>query len=311
MPRVTEKQAIELLRQGDLVALPTETVYGLAARIDRPESIAQIFAAKGRPYFNPLIVHTATTAEALSLAAEVSPLAQTLADHFWPGPLTLVLPRKPSVPSIVTAGQETVALRVPAHPMAQSVLCALGVPLAAPSANRSTTLSPTTADHVLASLGESVAVLDGGATARGLESTVVRIAGGTIEVLRLGSLELEELAAFAPVSLITETTGTPSPGMQLKHYAPSKPLQLVDAVANDVLAGTALLTLCPHANAAAFHRAEALSMSGDLVEAAARLFDVLHTLENDVSVRQIVAVAMPSEGLGLAINDRLRRGSER
>lgn len=302
---------MELLREGALVALPTETVYGLAARIDRPESVAAIFAAKGRPSFNPLIVHAPSAAEALALAHEPSSLARQLAARFWPGPLTLVLERRSDVSRLVTAGLDTVALRVPAHPMTQRVLEALGVPVAAPSANRSTTLSPTTAQHVLDSLGETTWVLDGGPSVRGLESTVVRLVDGTIEVLRLGSLPVDELRSMGPVRLATETTGHPSPGMLLKHYAPRVPLVLVDDPRGHGGPSTALVTLVPHSAAAEFRCAEVLSPSGDLAEAAAHLFDVLHRLECDATVEKIVAVPMPEKGLGLAINDRLRRGAHR
>jgi L-threonylcarbamoyladenylate synthase len=308
---VSENQALELLRQGALVAIPTETVYGLAARIDRPESIAAIFEAKGRPRFNPLIVHTPTREAALALARSPSPLAVRLAERFWPGPLTLVVPRGTAVSPLVTAGHDSVALRVPSHPLTQRLLAALAVPVAAPSANRSTSLSPTTAEHVLQSLGPSTYVLDGGPAERGLESTVVRANGDVIEVLRWGSLSADELARVAAVRFVAETEGTPSPGMQLKHYAPKVPLELVDDPGRGASSDAALVTLTESPYRSRYARAEALSTSGDLVEAASRLFDVLYRLENDPAVRRIVAVPVPETGLGLAINDRLRRGAAR
>lgn len=302
-------EAVRRLVAGELVAIPTETVYGLAARIDRPESVAAVFAAKGRPSFNPLIVHAPNLRAALALTVRPSPLARRLAELFWPGPLTLVLEKTDAVPALVTAGQPTVALRVPSHPLARKILERVRVPLAAPSANRSTHLSPTTAEHVLRSLGEHTKVLDGGTATHGLESTVVRVAGQSVEVLRLGSLSVDTLRAVAPVTVVTSTDGHPSPGMSLRHYAPRVPLALVASAEGHGGPGVALVTLKPHGAAASYARAEVLSPSGDLVAAAARLFDVLHSLESDPAVDRIVAVPVPEEGLGLAINDRLRRGA--
>jgi L-threonylcarbamoyladenylate synthase len=225
--------------------------------------------------------------------------------------LTLVLPRTDAVPLLVTAGQPTVALRVPAHPLTLSVLEQVGVPLAAPSANRSTELSPTTAEHVLRSLGPDTWVLDGGPSRRGLESTVVRVVDGTIEVLRWGSLAADGLATVAPVRFVTETHGTPSPGMQLRHYAPRTPLELANDPTGHGGSDAALVTLRPSPHAGQFAHAVVLSPSGDLAEAAARLFDVLHALGHLPGIRRIVAVPVPETGLGLAINDRLRRGAHR
>jgi L-threonylcarbamoyladenylate synthase len=291
--------AAAFLRAGGLVAVPTETVYGLAARADDGAAVAGIYAAKGRPSFNPLIVHVADMAMAQTLAV-FSPLAQALAEHFWPGPLTLVLPRwaRAPVAALVTAGLETVALRCAAHPVMQALVRDVG-PLAAPSANASGRISPTRASHVLASLAD-VPVIDAGPCAAGVESTIVAVEDGGWRLLRAGAVTVEVLMAvagepltpFAAASII-------APGMMASHYAPQQPVRLeaVTASANeyhigfDTVAGDATL-----------------SASGDLTEAAVRLFDLLHVAQE--SGRAGIAVApVPNHGLGLAINDRLHRAA--
>lgn len=305
-------RAAEALRAGALVAFPTETVYGLGADATAGEAVAGIFAAKDRPRFNPLIAHVATVEAALQLG-QFPPAAQRLARAFWPGPLTLVVPRAPDsrVSALATAGLDTVALRVPGHPVAQALLAAVGRPVAAPSANRSGRLSPTRADHVAADLGSRVAaVLDGGACPVGVESTILAVTDGQVTVLRPGGLSLEAIRAAAGVA--PELPAAPagaeqpaSPGQLTRHYAPGVPLRC-DARAPEP--GEAFLgfgAVMPDAPAGP---AENLSPAGDTHEAAARLFAALHRLAA-ARPAGIAVAPIPRHGLGLAINDRLRRAA--
>lgn len=289
--------AARLLAAGEAVAVPTETVYGLAADATNGAAVARIYAAKQRPSFNPLIVHVPNLAEA-ERHAEFNDLARRLAERFWPGPLTLVLPRRDTSPiaSLATAGLATVALRVPAHPAMQALLAATDLPLAAPSANASGRISPTRAEHVLASLAGRIAlILDGGPTRVGIESTIIGIDGGTARLLRPGPLSAEDLG------LQLEQAGptVEAPGQLQSHYAPAKPLRL-DAL--EALDGEWLIGFGPVRGDAS------LSPGGDLVEAAARLFDRLHEAEAAPS-RSIAIAPIPDQGLGQAINDRLRRAA--
>lgn len=288
-------RAAEILRSGGLVAVPTETVYGLAARADDDEAVARIFAAKGRPSFNPLIVHVASLDQA-ALLAEFSPEALRLAETYWPGPLTLVLPRwrDAALALAVSAGLETVAIRMPAHPAMQSVLREGGMPLAAPSANRSGFISPTSAAHVLTSLdGRIDAVLNGGECERGLESTIVAVRDtGELDVLRPGPLDLGALSGGSAIE---------APGQLASHYAPGKPMRLnvaeADVGDDDFVIGFGDLPGdCD------------LSRHGNLGEAAARLYSCLHHAA--ASAKPRIAVApVPLNGIGVAINDRLRRAA--
>ncbi|AOL93399.1 L-threonylcarbamoyladenylate synthase [Porphyrobacter sp. LM 6] len=281
------------LESGGLVAVPTETVYGLAARADSAEAVAKIYAAKGRPDFNPLIVHVAGVAQA-ERYAEFSPQARALAEAHWPGPLTLVLPRRANagLAEAVTAGLPTVALRAPAHPAMRALLERLDFPLAAPSANRSGFISPTTPAHVLASLdGRIDMVLDGGATSAGVESTIVAVrADGSIEELRPGPLQLGTRGQGKSIE---------APGQLASHYAPGKPVRLgaVEAEADEFLIGFGAVA-----------GDVTLSTSGDLGEAASRLYACLHEAANAPQPRIAVA-PVPEEGVGRAINDRLRRAA--
>ena len=299
--------AADVLRAGGLVAVPTETVYGLAARADDGAAVAGIYAAKGRPSFNPLIVHVADVGQAETLAI-FSPLAHALARAFWPGPLTLVLPRRAdaAVASLVTAGLETIALRWPAHPVMQALVRAVG-PLAAPSTNASGRISPTRASHVLESL--DVPVIDAGPCAAGVESTIVAVEAGGWRLLRPGALAVEAIVevagepltplAFGESTLSREGRGVEAPGMMESHYAPQQPVRLeaVTAGPDEYHIGFG-----PVAGDAT------LSASGDLTEAAACLFDLLHVAQ--ASGRAGIAVApVPNHGLGLAINDRLARAA--
>lgn len=296
-------EAARILRRGGLVAVPTETVYGLAARADRDASVAAIYRAKGRPSFNPLIVHVADIAAAQALA-RFDARALRLAEAFWPGALTLVLPLQPGAPvaPAVTAGLPTVALRCPAHPVMRAVIAASGMPLAAPSANRSGGVSPTAARHVVASLGDRIdAVLDGGSCEAGVESTIVALReDGRWQVLRPGPVteaavtDVLGCSADAVTSLAIE-----APGQLASHYAPGKPVRL-DAVAGE--ADEFVIGFGPVAGHAT------LSAAGDLAEAAARLYALLH--EAAAAPQPRIAVApVPDDGIGRAINDRLRRAA--
>ena len=286
-------EAARLILAGEPVAVPTETVYGLAADATNAEAVARIYEAKGRPSFNPLIVHVPDLAAAQEIG-ELNEEALSLARDHWPGPLTLVVPlcAEGAIASLVTAGLTTVGLRVPDHPAMQALLRACRRPLAAPSANASGAISPTRAQHVLKSLGGRIAlVIDGGPTQRGIESTIVAAAGGPLRLLRRGPLQIAaELASGAAIE---------APGQLASHYAPSKPLRLeaTQARGDEYLIGFGAVE--GDAN---------LSRSGDLVEAASRLFDLLH--EADASPGARISVApVPREGLGAAINDRLHRAS--
>jgi L-threonylcarbamoyladenylate synthase len=288
----------DVLRAGGLVAVPTETVYGLAARADDGAAVAGIYAAKGRPSFNPLIVHVADVAQAETLAV-FSPLAHALAQSFWPGPLTLVLPRRADAPvaSLVTAGLDTIALRCPAHAVMQALVRIVG-PLAAPSANASGRISPTRAGHVLESL--DVPVIDAGPCAAGVESTIVAVEAGGWRLLRPGALAVEAIAAVAGEPLASEATpAVQAPGMMESHYAPQQPVRLEAVTAGPDEYHIGFGPLAGDAT---------LSASGDLTEAAACLFDLLHVAQ--ASGRAGIAVApVPNHGLGLAINDRLARAA--
>ena len=292
------RAAAAVIARGGIVAVPTETVYGLAADARDSDAVARIYAAKGRPSFNPLIVHVPDLAAAQAIA-RFDKDALTLAAAFWPGPLTLVLPLRPDagIAALVTAGLDTIAIRVPAHRAMRALLTETGAPLAAPSANASNGISPTRADHVAASLGARVSlIVDDGASAAGVESTIV--AGRTI--LRPGPVTREMLAALLPVAP-GATAHVSAPGQLATHYAPAKPLRLeaTAAAADEWLIGFGAVA-----------GDDSLSPAGDPVEAAARLFDALHRA--DATDRAGIAVApVPDAGLGVAINDRLRRAAHR
>ncbi|MEM6760405.1 MAG: L-threonylcarbamoyladenylate synthase [Pseudomonadota bacterium] len=291
--------AAALLRAGRLVAFPTETVYGLGAAAQDGAAVAAIYAAKGRPSFNPLIVHVADMAQAQSIA-QFDDTALQLAQAFWPGPLTLVLPLAPGhgIASLVTAGLDTVALRVPGHPLAQALLQEFGGPVAAPSANPSGRISPTRAAHVLAGLGDQIdAVLDGGTCPVGLESTIV--GGAPLALLRAGGVAVEEIEKITG-PLVTAGPEITAPGQLAAHYAPAVPLRLNARVATveEVLVG--------------FGPGPGdlnLSATGNLTEAAANLFEMLHML--DARGQPAAIAPIPDHGLGRAINDRLRRAAVR
>jgi L-threonylcarbamoyladenylate synthase len=305
IPRAIARAA-ELLRAGRLVAFPTETVYGLGADATSERAVAAVFAAKGRPRFNPLIVHIPGLAEAAALV-EFDARARRIAAHFWPGPLTLVLRRRGSsgLSLLASAGLDTVAIRAPAHPVAQALLRATGRPLAAPSANRSGRISPTEAAHVASEFGDNLElILDDGRTPVGVESTVLDLSGETPALLRPGGVTLEALTALlGPVA--TPAAGPlRSPGMLASHYAPALPLRL-DAIA--ARPGEALLAFGP-TQPAGFAEIVWLSRSGDLAEAAANLFAMLRQLDRP-EFTGIAVMPIPEHGLGRAVNDRLRRAA--
>ncbi|HEX8578922.1 MAG TPA: L-threonylcarbamoyladenylate synthase [Allosphingosinicella sp.] len=294
-------EAAHLIGEGQPVAVPTETVYGLAADATNPEAVARIYAAKGRPSFNPLIVHVTSLAQA-EVYAEFSAAARAVAEAFWPGALTLVLPLRAEagLAPAVTAGLATVALRCPAHPAMQALLAASGTPLAAPSANRSGRISPVTAAHVEASLGGSIPlILDGGTAAQGLESTIVRIDAEGAACLRPGPVDFTDVLAVARLAEAEAGSSIQAPGQLASHYAPTKPLRLN---ASGSEAGEWLIGF------GAVAGDESLSASGDLREAAANLFSALHRAEASPAARIAVA-GIPETGIGRAINDRLRRAA--
>ena len=298
--------AAALLRAGRLVAFPTETVYGIGGDATNDHAVAAIFAAKSRPRFNPLIVHIRDLAEAERLAVFNSP-ARHAAARFWPGPLTLVLPRQPAagLSLLASAGLDTVAIRVPAHPVAQALLREAGRPIAAPSANRSGRVSPTEAVHVAEDLGDDVAmILDGGPAPLGLESTVMDLSGEAPALLRPGAVTLEALTELlGPIAL--PGSGLPkSPGMLASHYAPQLPVRVA---ATEARPGEVLLAFGPDAPSG-FAEVLWLSRSGDLAEAAANLFAMLRQLDRP-SFTGIAVMPIPERGLGRTINDRLRRAA--
>ena len=287
-------QAARLVLAGEPVAVPTETVYGLAADATNAEAVARIYAAKGRPSFNPLIVHVPDLAAAEAIGC-FDGVAKALAAKHWPGPLTIVVPLREDagIASIVTAGLPTIAVRVPAHPAMRALLKACGRPLAAPSANASGRISPTRASHVLESLGGRIAlVIDGGTAPRGIESTIIAVTKGNLRLLRRGPIEVD--GAREAVTAAIE-----SPGQLASHYAPNKPLRLE---ASEARQGEFLIGFGPVKGNLS------LSEAGDAVEAAARLFDLLH--QADAAPEPRIAVApIPGTGIAAAIRDRLKRAA--
>jgi L-threonylcarbamoyladenylate synthase len=304
-------EAARLILEGGLVAFPTETVYGLGGDATNERAVAAIFEAKGRPQFNPLISHVLGPDEAKRLV-RWSDTADKLAARFWPGPLTLVLPRAKESPIalLATAGLDTVAVRAPAHPLAQALIRAVGRPLAAPSANRSGTISPTRAEHVAESLGDRVKmILDGGPCQVGLESTVLDLSTDAPTLLRPGGATREAIeAVIGPIALSdaipSGNSARKSPGQLESHYAPTRPVRLN---ASTVVADEGLLAFGPDVPSGALLTLN-LSPGGELAEAAANLFAMLRALDRP-GIGRIAVMPIPQTGLGLAINDRLRRAA--
>jgi len=308
--------AVEVLRKGDVVALPTETVYGLAAKAVDPIAVAKIFAAKERPRFDPLIVHLPNRGwlgKVVDVPAGDRQLIDRLTEKFWPGPFTMVLPKREIIPDIVMAGLDTVAVRLSAHPVFADIIAELDEPLAAPSANRFGRISPTTARHVLDELdGRIPLIIDAGPTEHGIESTIVGIRDGKIMIFRRGPITHEQLSEFAEVTWMSAASGISSPGQLPSHYAPRTPLRLIDnaegfPVEKDRCVG--LLAWNGGFRAPqAFAAVRILSDRRDLKEAAANLFRYLRELDT-LSLDLIVAERVPPQGLGAAIMDRLERAA--
>jgi L-threonylcarbamoyladenylate synthase len=307
-------EAIDCLNASDVVGIPTETVYGLAGNALNERAVSRIFTVKNRPTFDPLIVHIHSIEQAAPLVQHIPEAAKKLAEAFWPGPLTLLLPRTVLIPDLVTAGSDRVALRVPNHPLTLELLRQLPYPLAAPSANPFGYISPTMATHVAQQLGNEVCyILDGGPCQIGIESTIVGFEEGKTIVYRLGGIALEQLEQVAgPLSVLPHSSSNPqAPGMLQSHYAPRKPMILGDIDkllqqynANEV---AILAFKTPHAQVPVKQQ-RLLSVQGDMEEAARNLFAAMRQLDEQ-DVRFILAELVPDHGLGKAINDRLRRAS--
>jgi L-threonylcarbamoyladenylate synthase len=314
--------AARLLQRSGVVAFPTETVYGLGANALDPAAVTRIFEIKGRPFFDPLIVHVYNLSHAESLVESMTEPGLKLARHFWPGPLTLVLQRQLHVPDIITAGLDTIAIRVPAHPTAIRLLHQAKVPIAAPSANRFGGISPTTAQHVYDDLGDKVdMILDAGPCQAGVESTVISLVDPADPVLlRPGALSVERIQnVIGPVRMGYNSPSRfnpgnpeaplPAPGLLATHYAPRTPMLLVDQIPETLPPGKiGLLSLTPIEHPDRFTAVRVLSETGNLTEAATRLFAMLRELDA-LKLDRIIARRVPDSGLGLAINDRLTRAS--
>lgn len=303
-------KAAALLREGKLVGIPTETVYGLAANALNPEAISSIYAVKNRPSFNPLILHIANAEEAEKYALSIPKLASELMKHFWPGPLSILLPKSDLVPDLVTAGSEKVVLRVPNHPLTLRLLSEVEFPLAAPSANMSNTVSPTSASHVQQGLGEKISyILDGRSTIVGLESTIIEVIGNEIFVLRDGGITREELEKFGEVRQMKSTKQVQSPGQLSKHYSTRKPLLLVEDI-------EAYISMHPNKiySVLLFEEKEInatkhlLSKDYDLAEIANNLFGKMREADEDDS-EAILVEPIQEVGIGRAVADRLKRAS--
>jgi len=303
------ESAAALIRSGQLVAFPTETVYGLGASALDADAVARIFIAKGRPAHNPVIVHVNSVDEARPLVAEWPAMADLLVAKFWPGPLTVVLRRSALIPDIVTGGGPTVALRSPSHPVARALIAAAGVPIAAPSANRSSEISPTRAEHVLKSLGGRIAgILDGGPTTAGIESTVIDMSGAIPRLLRPGPIALVELVALVGPVAVGAAHGNggalPSPGMLDRHYAPRTPLRCVEVFDSELLSGERIGIIAPQATGLPGAVERRIVPTPESYAAA--LYDLLHELDG-MNLDLIVAWMPPDTPEWLAVRDRLRR----
>ena len=307
-------EAIRLLKQSEVIGLPTETVYGLAGNAYNPEAVAKIFTVKNRPTFDPLIVHTSSVSRLHEFVVDIPPAAEMLARHFWPGPMTLVLKKKQIIPDLVTSGLDTVAVRIPGHPMALELLKNIDFPVAAPSANPFGYVSPTNALHVDKQLGDKIQyILDGGECKVGLESTIVAFEEGKSVVLRLGGCSVEEIEKVAgKVEVQLHSTSNPSaPGMLENHYSPMTPIVIGDIrklINSHNSQKIGVLAFNEDYSKTLDIPCFVLSEKGDLEEAATRLFSGLRALDA-LHLQGIVSELVPEVGLGRAINDRLRRAS--
>ena len=310
---VTIDRAAEILKSGGLVGLPTETVYGLGANAFDPVAVAKIFAAKDRPLFDPLIVHIADLDWLPRVVREFPDVARLLAERFWPGPMTLVLPKAAAVPDLVTSGLPNVGVRLPDHDLMRQVLRKADLPVAAPSANPFGRLSPTTAEHVQKQLGTRIdGILDGGPCRVGIESTILQIDGEQVTLLRPGGISLEEIESLVGKVHLpprTDEEKPAAPGMLASHYSPRTPLILVNEIPRfKEMSRQGLLTLYDGADSSNFAVVEVLSPGGDLITAASQFFQALHRLDA-AGLDQILAVRFPEQGLGRALNDRLQRAA--
>lgn len=300
----------EIIRRGGLVAFPTETVYGLGADALNPAAVAGIFEAKQRPFFDPLIVHIADCSDINKISTGIDKKTYTLVERFWPGPLTVILPKNSSVPDIVTSGLGTVAIRMPRHDTALTLIKEAGTPIAAPSANRFSCLSPTTSRHVMEQLGNSVdMILDGGACTVGIESTIIKITPSGIHLLRPGGIATEGIEDCIGEKVIIDSAGVKpeAPGQLEYHYSPAKPVVITEKLPLDDKKGGFLFFKKPCGDYPV-ERSFILSESGDLREAAANLFSHLHSLDS-LEISRIYAQPVPETGLGLGIMDRLKKAS--
>ena len=318
MNTVSLEEAANLLQHDKVVAIPTETVYGLAANAFSETAVNRVFETKGRPSYNPLIVHIASLEQLKPLVTELPERAQIFAQAFWPGPLTLLLPKSDQVSDRITAGKPTVAVRMPKHPVALALLNRLDFPLVAPSANRFKHISPTRPEHVSNSLGDQVAILDGGACTVGLESTIVGFdTNGTPVVFRQGSIELERLKQIDPNTYIFEQTenaqSVHSPGMDKRHYAPRTPLLVVASISGHLGSSNPELRfgIIEHKKGTIqteAHEVRHLSDQGNLSQMAEKLYSVLHELDT-LELDYLLIEPFDSKGLGRTLNDKIRRAS--
>lgn len=300
----------EIIRKGGLVAFPTETVYGLGADALNPAAVAGIFEAKQRPFFDPLIIHIADCADIDKITTGMDKKTYRLVERFWPGPLTVILPKSSSVPDIVTSGLESVAVRMPRHETALTLIKEAGTPIAAPSANRFSCLSPTTSRHVMEQLGNAVdMILDGGPCTVGIESTIIKITASGIHLLRPGGIATEGIEDCIGEKIIVDAAGVKpeAPGQLDYHYSPAKPVVITDKIPLDDIKGGFLFFRKPESDYPP-ERTFILSEKGDLREAAANLFSHLHSLDS-LDICRIYAQPVPEEGLGLGIMDRLKKAS--
>jgi L-threonylcarbamoyladenylate synthase len=310
------KKAAELLLQGSLVAIPTETVYGLAGHALREDAVRQIFAVKQRPLYNPLIIHLARKEQLGRYTAELPPIAEKLIDTFWPGPLTLILPKKPSIPDIVTANLPKVAVRIPDHPLTLNLLEQIDAPLAAPSANPFGYISPTTAQHVAEQLSNKIPyILDGGPCHRGLESTIIGFENEQPVLYRLGSITQEDIETIIGMEVqlhMHESRRPRGPGMLPYHYAPTKPIRISTDLQHDIQAfnpaTTGIISLHKPLKGVTEAHQVVLSETANLAEAAQQLYAALRQLDK-LPIDIILIERMPDQGLGRTMNDRLQRAA--
>lgn len=312
-PWTSVEEAARLLKQGEVVAIPTETVYGLAGNAFEPKALAKIFAAKERPTFDPLIVHISDISQMADIAKDIPEEAYQLAEAFWPGPLTMILPKKDCIPDLCTSALPSVAVRFPSHPVAQAIINASGLPLAAPSANLFKHVSPTTAEHVAAQLSDRIAgIVDGGPCQVGVESSIVSLTGDVPTVLRPGAITPEMVKKVLGRVAIKESTSKPGEAMQAPgqcdtHYRPQVPLYFGEVPANAVLPENTVRIAFGNYQGV-IPAAVNLSATGDMTEATAKLYAYMHDLD-DSKYDLILVDPIPNQGIGMALNDRLKRAS--